>query len=330
MKIIYKIILVFSLIILSILSYKISSKKIKGDISLPEPKLRYNFYHDIDYKNSSLKLDIYQPKNRTKGKSPVVIYVHGGAWDKGDKLLIKKNFRAYILQELLENEFTVISIDYTLLNKNTHLEKPLEDTKNAIKWISENAEQYNLDINNMGIWGGSAGAHIALLTAYNQKKTDTADTNHPYPKLKYVVDFYAPTNLNALFNTNANSLMLGIFKIYSPTSYKTRHEKMIQLTGFDIDTQKDQVIKKNSDYSPMTYVSKSTVPTLIFHGTEDSVVSITQSQQLEEALKSHKVPYKFYTVENAKHTFGNLNLSEAKDISKKTVDFIKSHTTYDY
>lgn len=328
MKNAYKIILLFSLIFLSVLSYKLSAKKIKSDKVLPEPRLQYNFYNDIDYKNSPLKLDIYQPKSRNKGKSPVVIFVHGGAWDKGDKSMIRKNFREYILQELLENEFTVISIDYTLLDQNTHLEKPLEDTKDAIKWVSKNAEKYNLDINNMGIWGGSAGAHIALLTAYNQKNGNSSDAELQYPNLKYVVDFYAPTNLNDLFKTDANGLLLSLFKIYSTKKFQTRHEKMIQLTGFDINTQKEEVVKKNAEYSPINYVSKSTVPTLIFHGTEDSVVSIVQSQQLEEALKTHKVPYKFYTVENAKHTFGNLDLAEAKDVSKKTVDFIKSHTTY--
>lgn len=327
MKTAYKIILVFSLIFLSILSYKLSSKKIKSDINLPEPNLKFNLYNDIEYKNSSLKLDIYQPKAQGKGKSPVVVYVHGGAWDKGDKTMIRKNFREYILQELLENHFTVISINYTLLNKETHLEKPLQDTKDALKWIQENAEKYNLDTKNMGIWGGSAGAHIALLTAYNQE-SKKKDSEFIYPRLKYVVDFYGPTDLNKLFKTDANSLLLNFFKIYSPDRFKIRNEKIKKLTGFDINTQKAEAIKKCSEYSPINYVSKSTVPTLIFHGTEDTVVNFAQSQQLEEALERNKIPHQMHMVENAKHTFGNINLKEAKDISKKTVDFIKSYTKH--
>lgn len=326
MKNIYKVILVFSLIFLSILSYKISSKKIKSDITLPDPKLEFNLYNDLEYKNSSLKLDIYQPKTAGKGKSPVVVYVHGGAWDKGDKTMIRKNFREYILQELLDNHYTVISINYTLLDDQTHLEKPLQDTKDALKWIHENAEKYNLDTNNMGIWGGSAGAHIALLTAYNQNN-EKNNSDFIYPNLKYVVDFYGPTDLNELFKTEASSLVLSFFKIYSPERFKIRHEKIKELTGFDINTNKEEVIKKSSEFSPISYISKSTVPTLIFHGTEDTIVNYAQSQQLEEALKKNKIPCRLHTVENAKHTFGNINLSEAKDVSRKTVDFIKSHTT---
>ncbi|WP_379962956.1 prolyl oligopeptidase family serine peptidase [Epilithonimonas sp. UC225_85] len=322
MKITYKIILVLSLIVLSILSYKISSKKIKSDIALPEPKLEFNFYNDIEYKKGSLKLDIYQPKTQIKVKSPVVVYIHGGPWDKGDKTMIRNNFREYILKDLLANHYTVISINYTLLDKNTHLEKPLQDTKDALKWIQENAEKYNLDADNIGIWGGSAGAHIALLTAYNQD-------NKIYPNVKYVVDFYGPTDLNELFKTEANFLALDFFKIYAPERFKIRHEKIKELTGFDINTNKAEVVKKSIEFSPLTYITKSTVPTLIFHGTEDTIVNFAQSQKLEEALKKNKIPHQLHTVENAKHTFGNITLNEAKDVSKKTVDFIKSHTTYE-
>lgn len=329
MKITYKIILVFSLIILSILSYKLSAKKLKSDVLLPKPNFEFNLYNDIEYKNSSLKLDIYQPKKASKGKSPVVIYIHGGAWDKGDKTMITRNFREYILKDLINNEFTVISINYTLLNKNTHLDKPLQDTKDAIKWIRENAKKYNLDIANMGIWGGSAGAHIALLTAYNQEEKHSNDENAEFSKLKYVIDFYGPTNLNELFKTEGNRLMLDLFKIYSPSRFKTRHDKIIQLTGFDINNQQNEVVKKSTEFSPVTYITKATVPTLIFHGTEDTIVNYAQSQLLEEALKKNKITYQLHTVENAKHTFGNISLNDAKDISKKTVDFIKSNTKYE-
>lgn len=327
MKTTYRIILVFSLIILSILSYKLSAKKIKSDVNLPALKLDFNLHNDIEYKNNSLTLDIYQPKTNVKGKSPVVIYVHGGAWDRGDKTMIRQNFREYILEELLKNNYTVVSINYTLLNKDTHLEKPLQDTKDALKWIQENADKYNMDTRNMGIWGGSAGAHIALMTAYNQN-IEKNKPDHAYPNLKYVVDFYGPTDLNELFKTEGNGILLNLFKIYSPKRFQTRHDKIRQLTGFDINTNKKEVVEKSTVFSPIKYVSKTTVPTLIFHGTGDTVVNFAQSQQLEEALKKNNIPYQLHVVENARHTFANISLNEAKDVSKKTVDFIKSHTSY--
>ena len=66
MNVKYSILLVVSLIILSILSYKLSLETINSNVSLPKPALNYNLHRDIVYKNTPekipLKLHIYQPK----------------------------------------------------------------------------------------------------------------------------------------------------------------------------------------------------------------------------------------------------------------------------
>ena len=325
MKVRYTIVLVFSLITLSFLSYKMSTEKVNSDIKLPKLNQNYNLQKDIIYKNSPenepLKLDIYQPKNLNK-KSPVVIYIHGGAWVGGDKSAVSYNFREYVLEELLQNHYTVISINFTNINMETHLNQTLQDCKDVLKWIKDNAEQYQLDLNNIGVWGGSSGAHLAMLTAYNQKNEASLNL----PELKYVVNFFGPSDLNELFKTDANKLLLKAFKLYSLKTYNTRKQKIKQLTGFDINTQKEQVIKRSKELSPVTYVNKNTVPTLIFHGTGDSTVDISQSQLLADVLEENKVYHQYFILDNAKHTFSNINLNEAKDVAKKTVDFIKSQT----
>ncbi|WP_027382471.1 alpha/beta hydrolase [Epilithonimonas caeni] len=320
MKTRHYILLVFCLSILSILSYKISKNKDRQDIQLPNISINYNLHKNIVYKKTpgrkDLELDIYQPK-KIDNKTPVVIYLHGGAWVRSDKNIVTINFRQYVLSEMVANNYTVISINYTLLNKKTHLDKPLQDCKDVIKWIGENAEAYQLDIDNVGIWGASSGAHLALLTAYNQEP-------HTYPKLKYAVNFYGPTDLNELFRTDANPVALEIFKLYARGQFMLRHRKILELTGYNIENQKKQAIKECSIYSPLTYVSKETIPTLIFHGTNDDVVDISQSELLKNALENNKIYHKYYIMNNAKHTFSNINLHEAKDIARKTVDFMNS------
>ena len=66
MNVKYSILLVVSLIILSILSYKLSLETINSNVSLPKPALNYNLHRDIVYKNTPenipLKLHIYQSK----------------------------------------------------------------------------------------------------------------------------------------------------------------------------------------------------------------------------------------------------------------------------
>ncbi|UQB69950.1 alpha/beta hydrolase [Epilithonimonas zeae] len=327
MKVKYRIILVFSLIILSFLSYKVSMEKANSDIKLPKLALNYNLQKDIIYKNTSenqpLKLDIYQPKNLTT-KSPVVIFIHGGAWVIGDKEIVAQNYRAYVLEELVDNNYTVISINFTNINNETHLDKTLQDCTDVLKWIQDNSEEYQLDINNIGVWGGSSGAHIAMLTAYNQQNNIISG----FPKLKYVVNFFGPSDLNELFKTDANKLLLKAFKMSYPKTYNIRKQKIKQLTGFDINTQKEEAIKKSKEFSPVTYITKQTVPTLIFHGTSDSTVDISQSQLLADALEKNKIYHQYFVLDNAKHAFSNINLDEAKDVAKKTLEFIKLQTKY--
>ena|SRR6218665_668048 len=317
--------LILSLLILSILSYKISTNKDKKrDIQLPSISVNYILHQDITYKktseNKDLKLDIYQPKNINQ-RSPVVIYLHGGAWVRSDKNVITQNFRQYVLSDLVANNYTVISINFTALDKKTHLEKPLQDCQDVLKWINDNAENYQLDINNVGVWGASSGAHLGLLTAYRQNE------NAPL-KLKYAVDFYGPTDLNELFRTDANPAALEIFKLYSRAKHRLRYEKIEELTGYNIDKNKEKVIQECSIYSPLNYVKKQTIPTLVFHGTDDDDVDISQSQLLVNSLVKNKVYHQYFVLENAKHTFSNINLNEAKDVAKKTLDFIKSQTKY--
>ena len=230
---------------------------------------------------------------------PVVIYLHGGAWSHGNKDLILNNYREYVLQELLRNQYTVISVDYTLLNKSTHIDKPLQDIRDALDWIRINADKYGLDVHNVGIWGGSAGGHLALLTAYNTEK------KLPIP-IKYVIDCFAPTDLRKLFRTDGNYFLMKFFNLYNKKDYALRKNKIMELTGFDIDSNQKQAHESCIRFSPINYVNKKTVPTFILHGTEDKIVDISQSKLLDEVLDENGVYHQFYTINRARHSFSNI------------------------
>gem|GEM_PF-3291429 len=100
----------------------------------------------------------------------------------------------------------------------------------------------------------------------------------------------------------------------------------MQLTGFDINQQKNKAIERCKELSPANYITKNTVPTLIFHGNEDDVVDIRQSEYLVEKLKENKINHQYFVLDNANHTFNNISLEDANDIAQKTVNFIKHYT----
>jgi triacylglycerol lipase len=74
----------------------------------------------------------------------VVIYVHGGAWAKGDKVVRSNNYIENFILKLVEKNYAVVSIDYTLVSETVHFPLPIQDTKDVVRWVRKNADQYHL------------------------------------------------------------------------------------------------------------------------------------------------------------------------------------------
>ena len=131
-------------------------------------------------------LDIYFPKEKQKEKLPVLVYIHGGGFVDGSK-----DQRTDFCSRLASGGIAVIAINYRLYLKQhkisgascgANMSKGLpksgefheglqlaiktagEDVSLALVWVKKNAKKYNLDINNVALSGGSAGAITALYT----------------------------------------------------------------------------------------------------------------------------------------------------------------------
>lgn len=116
---------------------------------------------DIDYVGDGDKyhlLDLYIPKG--EGNLPTIINIHGGGWVYGEKV----NEYAFHGSRLATQGFVVVNPNYRLAPKHPHPAQ-LEDIFAVLNWVSENAEKYRIDINNVFFEGDSAGAQLAALTA---------------------------------------------------------------------------------------------------------------------------------------------------------------------
>lgn len=104
-----------------------------------------------------LLMDISRPSDATGQSLPAVIYVHGGGWHMGDRL-DSPNF-------LLDAAgFVTMSIDYRLTGVAS-FPAQIHDVKAAIRWVRAHAAELGVDPDRIGIWGHSAGGHLALLAA---------------------------------------------------------------------------------------------------------------------------------------------------------------------
>jgi acetyl esterase/lipase len=125
--------------------------------SSPPPKS--GFYQEI-YKNlqgvdpNLISMDIY---GTATSQSPVLVYIHGGGWQVGDKSRIHAKPK-------LANELgaVLVSLNYRLTPAVRH-PAHIQDIAAALRWIKDNISQYGGDPGNISVMGHSAGAQLASL-----------------------------------------------------------------------------------------------------------------------------------------------------------------------
>lgn len=120
----------------------------------PEPQLAKT-YQNLAYGTEPQRtLDLYVPKGKAKA---VVVYIHGGAWQKGDKkgsvsfgnALLDKGYAAAIINYGLYPQVTFPAFMY--------------DAGAAISWLHRHLVEYGVDASPLFVVGHSAGAHMATL-----------------------------------------------------------------------------------------------------------------------------------------------------------------------
>jgi len=248
----------------------------------------------------ALLMDIYYPEE-IDGPWPVTVYVHGGGWVSGDK---SKGAGYRMVEPLRKQGYLVVSINYRL-SPEYQFPAHIEDVKCGIRHLRANASFYNLDPERIGAFGGSAGGHLVALLGTSDVSSglEGSEEYQEYSsRVQAVVDLFGPTDDDA-------------FCI--PQKIET---------VFGAEACEDEII---SIASPMTYISADDPPFLIFHGDQDDVVPISQSERLHEALTAGGVPSTFITVENAGHGFsragdGEFNPS-MRNILQMVLDFFDEH-----
>ena len=105
-----------------------------------------------DPKNERQTLDVFSPN---EGKNhPVVVWIHGGGWQAGDKTDVQKKPQAFT-----DKGFVFISINYRLLPNNVTIKQMAGDVAKAIRWSHDHAKDYGGDPNTILVMGHSAGAN---------------------------------------------------------------------------------------------------------------------------------------------------------------------------
>jgi acetyl esterase/lipase len=246
---------------------------------------------DIAYAGDELnshKLDLHIP-NGVAGPLPVVIWIHGGGWQSGDKALNPNSFQL----RYARNGYVVASLNYRLSAEAVYPAQ-IHDCKAAIRWLRANAAQYNLDTTRFGVWGSSAGGHLAALLGTTGDVADLEGTvggNTQYSsRVQAVVDWYGPTDF---LQMDSQALAQGC----AASNHNSATSAESLLIGCPIQTCPDAVQRAN----PLTFLTPDDPPFFIQHGTADCVVPMGQSQILQTVLQDQDHDSAFITLAGAGH-----------------------------
>lgn len=238
-------------------------------------------------------MDIYQPQ-QGKAPRPVLMQIHGGSWTSGQK----SDGMSYIdAPVLLERGFVVVSIDYRMAPQ-FQFPTMIEDTKCAVRYLRANAARYGIDPQRIGVWGNSAGGHLASLlgTADPSAGFDSGQYLEQSSRVQAVVDINGPADLAALLRGATGARVLAFEN--TPAALQNA--------------------------SPVTYISPDDPPFLILHGDSDATVPLKQSQDFNTKLLAGGVESRLVVIKNASHLFepvgGDIVPSRA-EISRTIADF---------
>ena len=250
--------------------------------------------HNVAYgTDSKQKMDIYLPANRNTENTKLLIVIHGGGWNGGDK----SELAPYIseLQKRLP-DYAFANINYRLFNLNSGTNKfPTQenDVKGAIEFLANKSGDYKIS-QTIALLGASAGGHLALLQGYKNASTE---------QVKAIISFFGPTDLTELYSHPSNPGVPFLLNAITGTT----------------PTQNQDLYKQSS---PINFVTAISPPTLLLQGGQDLFVPEAQSVHLKNKLQSLGVAHQYVFYPNEGHGWRGKNLSDSLD---KIADFLRQH-----
>ncbi|HEY9734542.1 MAG TPA: alpha/beta hydrolase [Drouetiella sp.] len=269
-------------VVLGACNAKASDKKKLASSNLPYNYTTKTLEYAPTMHDRAHKMDLYIPK-RAQIPMPVVILLHGGGWEVGDKLETPA-------VDFMDHGLAVASINYRYSEEGI-FPAQIFDVKAAVRFLRANGATYGLDSNKIGVFGFSAGGHLAALlgTSGGIKNLEGNLGNlNQRSDVQAVVDWSGPTDLVAIALEGERYKRLKLDEMEGPVA---------KLLGGLPSKNK----KLAADASPVTYIDSRDPPFLIMHGENDTVVPLKQSEEFYRLLRAHNVKAEFKIIKDSDH-----------------------------
>ena len=240
---------------------------------------------DIEYAaggGNSRSLDLYLPRS-TEQPVPLVMFIHGGGWHSGSKDGCPAKF-------LAEHGYAVASINYRF-SQDAVFPAQIEDCRAALRFLRSQAAKYHLQSDHVGVWGGSAGAHLAALLGTAAAADFSGDPAKATAegkvdegiRVQCVVDMYGPVDFTHLMGSSPQKKDTSAIKLLGPCANEA------------------ELMTKAKWASPVTYVRRDNPPFLVQHGDADKTVPLEQGREIADVLQKAGVEVSLTVMPGAGH-----------------------------
>lgn len=263
-------------------------------------------YKEAD--GEQLLADLYLPQ--TTAPHPLFLYLHGGGWFAGDRKELQWFSRW--AEAMLASGIAVASIEYRFCNAERSVDAPVTDCVDALQFFVREAMRWQLDMTRVAVGGISAGAHLAMMTAFLGKNLGEEAKSVP---IRAIVALSGPTDLSRMVSEDKAGIepclraILGGEPPYAP-------ERMRAV-------------------SPLSWLKALPMqahlpPILAIHGRCDRLVDARQPLWIAEEYARRGGSFRLVTVENAGHVFEQARVGAEPsmtfaEIQSEAAEFVLEH-----
>ena len=219
-------------------------------------------------------LTVHRPAPEEANGTAVVVFPGGGY-----RMLAMEKEGHRVARWLNSLGVTAFVLKYRLGPRYRH-PAPLQDAKRALRYVRLHADEYGVNPERLGVWGFSAGGHLAATTGTHFDRGDT-QAEGPIDRMSARPDF----------------LVLAYPVITFTEDYMHRGSRTA-LLGENPDSELVENLSAEKQVTP------ETPPTFLFHTSEDTGVPAENSIAFYKALHEAGVPAELHIYEQGRHGVG--------------------------
>ena len=258
--------------------------------------------------NSEKDLTIGCDDEDDKTPKPAILYIPGGAYRGRDKNQVVPE-----MQFLAEAGFVVASMYYRSSSQG-HFPAQIEDVKTAVRFLRAHCERYEIDPDRIGLFGLSAGGHLASLANMNEPGFDTAEWGEYSSEVRCCCDLFGPVDIPEM-------LRIELERLHESPGGSMEDSAPGALMGGPYGPE---MLARAELASSHHWIGERMGPIVIFHGDADKLVPVEASetfyQRLVDAGQGDKAT--LYILHKAGHNTKDFFQPETK---KLMLDFFQKN-----